>query len=72
MKYSVLIRWSEEDQCFLVFLPELQNIMQPVTHGDTYKQAIENAEEVIALLAEEVSVPKFGVPERTEPFFQAA
>jgi len=44
------IKWSEEDECFVVFLPEFQDIMQPVTHGETYEEAIKNAQEVQELL----------------------
>jgi len=72
MKHSILIRWSEENQCFVVFLPEFQDIMQPVTHGDSYEEALENAREVLELLAEEAFVPKFGIVEKSEPVFHAA
>ncbi len=37
--YSIMIQWSEEDQCFVVFLPEFEDVMQPVTHGETYEEA---------------------------------
>jgi antitoxin HicB len=53
MKYTVIIQWSEEDQCFVVILPEFQEaVMQPVTHGDTYEEALKNAQEVLELLVE--------------------
>ncbi len=52
MKYTVIIEWSEEDRCFVVFLPEFEDVMQPVTHGDSYEEAIYNAREVIELLIE--------------------
>jgi antitoxin HicB len=52
MKYTVVIQWSEEDRCLLVFLPEFEDVMQPVTHGDSYEEAINNAQEVIELLME--------------------
>lgn len=52
MKYTVIIQWSEEDKCFVVLLPEFDDIMQPVTHGETYEEAIQNAQEVIELLVE--------------------
>jgi len=50
-QYSMLIEWSEEDQAYLVTLPEwsLQVIM-PVTHGDTYSEAVENGQEVLEML----------------------
>ena len=52
MKYSITIQWSEEDNCFVVFLPEFEYVMQPVTHGDTYEEALKNAQEVLELLIE--------------------
>jgi len=30
-KYSMVIEWSEEDQCYGVSLPEFTQAMQPVT-----------------------------------------
>lgn len=48
-RYSVIIRWSEEDQLYLVTLPEFSEIaMQPCTYGRTYENAIANAQEAIA------------------------
>jgi predicted RNase H-like HicB family nuclease len=37
MKYTIVIQWSYEDQCYVVFLPEFEYVMQPCTHGDTYE-----------------------------------
>lgn len=46
--YSVLIQWSDEDQLYLVTLPEFAAIaMQPSTHGQTYEEAVKNAQEAI-------------------------
>ena len=50
MNYTVIIQWSQEDECFVVFLPEFEDVMQPVTHGESYEAAIKNAQEVIDLL----------------------
>jgi antitoxin HicB len=52
MKYTIIIQWSEEDQCYVVFLPEFEDVMQPCTHGATYEEAIKNAQEVLELLIE--------------------
>lgn len=52
MKYTIIIQWSEQDQCYVVLLPEFTNIMQPCTHGDTYEEALKNAQEVLELLIE--------------------
>jgi len=72
MNHSILIRWSEEYLCFVVFLPEFQDIMQPVTHGDSYEEALENAKEVIELLTENTFFPKFDFAEKSETAFYAA
>ncbi len=64
MKYTVIIQWSEEDQCFVVILPEFQDlVMQPVTHGDTYEEALKNAQEVLELLVESASHEGKPLPE---------
>jgi predicted RNase H-like HicB family nuclease len=53
-KYRVNIVRSDEDNCYLVELPEFSNALQRYfTHGDTYAEAIANAEEVLELLIED-------------------
>jgi antitoxin HicB len=42
MKYSMKIEWSEEDNCYVVFLPEFTKAMQPVSDGKTYMEAAQN------------------------------
>ncbi|WP_029633107.1 type II toxin-antitoxin system HicB family antitoxin [[Scytonema hofmanni] UTEX B 1581] len=49
MKYTIVIKWSEEDQCYVVLLPEFTSVMQPCTHGDTYEEAVKNAQEVLEI-----------------------
>lgn len=46
MKYSILIQWSEEDQVYIARLPEWGQYAR--THGNTYEEALENAQEVLA------------------------
>jgi len=49
----MVIEWSEEDQAFLVSLPEwADRINTPTTHGDTYEEAVRNGNEVLDLLIE--------------------
>jgi antitoxin HicB len=51
LRYSILIEWSDEDQAYLVTLPEWANrVVMPVTHGDTYSEAVKNGQEVLELL----------------------
>jgi len=52
-RYSVIIQWAEEDQLYLVTIPEFSEIgMQPCTYGKTYEDAIANAQEAIAAYLE--------------------
>jgi antitoxin HicB len=51
LHYSMLIEWSEDDQAYLVTLPEwADRVMMPVTHGNTYNEAVQRGQEVLALL----------------------
>ena len=51
LHYSVLIQWSEEDQAYLVTLPEWEGqVLGPVTHGDTYEEALEHGKEALEAL----------------------
>ena len=45
----MLIEWSEEDQVYVVTLPEFGG---PKTHGQTYEQAAKHGREVLELLIE--------------------
>jgi predicted RNase H-like HicB family nuclease len=45
MKYSILIQWSEEDQLYIAFLPEWGSYAR--THGESYEEALKNAQEVL-------------------------
>ncbi len=52
-RYSMLIQWSEEDQLFLVTIPEFsEDVMMPCTHGKTREETIRNGEEVIEMYLE--------------------
>lgn len=45
-KYELIIFWSEEDQRYLVEVPELPGCM---ADGQTYEEAIQNAQVIILL-----------------------
>jgi antitoxin HicB len=49
-RYTIIIQWSDEDQCYVVSLPEWGEFCH--THGDTYQEALQNAIEVLELLTE--------------------
>ncbi len=52
-QYSMLIQWSEEDQLFLVTIPEfVDRVIMPCTHGKTREEAIHHGEEVIEMYLE--------------------
>jgi antitoxin HicB len=51
LRYSMVIQWSEDDQAYLVTLPEWEGrVLNPVTHGQTYLEAIRRGEEALAAL----------------------
>ena len=48
--YSMIIQWSKKDRCFVVTLPEWGELCH--TYGDTYEEALQNAQEVLKLMIE--------------------
>lgn len=49
--YSMIIEWSDADSAYLVTLPEWEGrVFNPITHGDTYQEAVTRGQEVLALL----------------------
>jgi antitoxin HicB len=51
-QYSMVIQWSEEDNLYLVHLPEFP-FQQFVTHGETYEEAAKRGQEVIEMFVED-------------------
>ena len=52
-RYSILIQWSDEDQLYLVTIPEfMERVMQPCTSGETYEAALANAQDCITACLE--------------------
>jgi predicted RNase H-like HicB family nuclease len=45
LRYSILIRWSDEDQLYIAEVPELPGCK---THGATYEDAVAQAQDAIA------------------------
>lgn len=57
IKYEMIIYWSEVDQAFLVEVPELPGCM---ADGQTYQEAVTNAEIIIqewSEIAQEMNRP---------------
>ena len=52
MKYTIVIQWSAQDNRFDIFLPDFEDIMQPVTNGKTCQEALQNAQEYLELIVE--------------------
>ena len=51
LRYSMVVQWSDEDQAYLVTLPEWEGrVFNPVTHGESYEDAIRQAHEALAAL----------------------
>jgi predicted RNase H-like HicB family nuclease len=59
-QYSITVQWSDEDQAYLVTLPEFGSNAQ--THGDTYREAFKNALEVLDLLIESFQEEGLALP----------
>jgi predicted RNase H-like HicB family nuclease len=60
-QYSILIQWSEEDQKYIVSLPEFGPYAH--THGDTYEEALKNGQEVLELLIEDYQAREQSLPQ---------
>jgi len=51
LHYSIVVQWSNDDQAYLVTLPEWDGrVFNPVTHGDTYEEAMKNGHEALEAL----------------------
>ncbi len=52
-RYSMTVKWSDEDQLFLVTILEFADrVVMPCTHGKTREEAIHSGEEVIEMYLE--------------------
>ncbi|MEX2499050.1 MAG: type II toxin-antitoxin system HicB family antitoxin [Wenzhouxiangellaceae bacterium] len=60
IKYELIIYWSDEDESFVVEVPELPGCM---ADGETYEQAVANAQQVIEEWIETARVLDRPIPE---------
>ena len=44
LHYSMLIQWSDEDEAYIVTVPELPGCK---THGSTYEEAVQQGKDAI-------------------------
>jgi predicted RNase H-like HicB family nuclease len=65
-QYTVVIQWSEEDQAYVVSLPEWGSSCK--THGATYEGAARNASELLEMLIESHDVATQGPLPQPHPF----
>jgi predicted RNase H-like HicB family nuclease len=56
LPYSMVVVWSDEDDCYLVHLPDFPE-QRFRTHGETYEEAAKNGQEVLELLLEDEDFP---------------
>ena len=49
LRYPIIIKWSDEDDCFLVGFPDFPG-QEWRTHGDTYEEAVKNGLEALESL----------------------
>lgn len=64
LKYQMIIQWSDEDNCFLVALPDFPGQYWR-THGDTYEEAVANGKEALESLIISYQASGEPVPEPT-------
>jgi predicted RNase H-like HicB family nuclease len=57
--YEMILWWSNEDDCYVVDVPELPGCM---AHGSSRAEAIQNAEEAIALWVQSAREDGIRVP----------
>jgi predicted RNase H-like HicB family nuclease len=58
MKCSMIIQWSDEDNVYLVTLPEWEGrVLNPGTHGDTYEEAVRSGETMLIERAQQQGQP---------------
>ena len=64
LQYSMVVQWSDEDQAYLVTLPEWDGrVFNPITHGDTYEDAVKNGHEALAALVASARAQGEALPE---------
>jgi predicted RNase H-like HicB family nuclease len=63
-RYSMILQWSDEDELFLVTIPEFSDrVVMPCTNGKTREEAINNGEEVIEMYLEAWETEGETIPE---------
>ncbi len=64
MHYTIEVKWSEQDQTYVVILPEwVGRVLMPVTDGDTYEEAARKGAEVLETLITDAQAHGEALPE---------
>jgi antitoxin HicB len=64
LHYSMVVQWSDDDQAYLVTLPEWEGrVFNPITHGQTYEEAIKQGQEALVALVASARQSKERLPE---------
>ena len=60
LKYSIVIEWSNEDNKYIVTLPEFPNCH---THGASYDEALQNGKEVLEMVIDKYQALRQPLPQ---------
>lgn len=64
LRYSMVVQWSDDDQAYLVTLPEWEGrVFNPVTHGDSYEEAVKQGHEALSALIASAQAHNEPLPE---------
>ena len=66
-KYSMIIRWSDDDECYIVWIPEFGFGIK--SHGDSYEEA---AREGADLVDTSIELCDHGDMHRPDPWLQGS
>lgn len=61
LHYTIVIQWSNEDEAYVVSLPEWGDLVH--THGDTYADALQRGQELLEMLVESRRAHSEALPE---------
>ena len=63
MNYSIVIEWSDVDQCYVVTLPEwAERYAMPCGEGQTYDEALQSAKDALATFIDLARVAQVPLP----------
>jgi len=63
MNYSIIIEWSDVDQCYVVTLPEwAERYAMPCGEGQTYDEALQSAKDALETFIDLAQVSQIPLP----------